>query len=129
MVRFFFDFFFQKLKNFYNIISLKGENFGSTTCLNEVYIGNKKCNITESSSTQISCVLGKNSQLVANVTHYVEVLVKNIGFAVHSKSFAVKFIPVVLSVSSKQGSLYGGNRFGIEGDGCVPVLTAFTLGS
>jgi hypothetical protein len=73
--------------------------------------------------------LGKNSQLVPNITYDVEVLVKNIGFAVHSKSFEVKFIPVVSSISRKQGSLYGGNQIVIEGDGFVPDLTAFTHGS
>ncbi len=97
--------------------------------MNEVYIGYQKCNITESSSTQISCILGKNSSLVPNVIHGVEVLIKNIGYAVHSKTLGVKFLPVVLSVSNNQGSLLGGNRIVIEGDGFVPELTAFTHGS
>ena len=68
----------------YNIFfsELKGTDFSSNQCENEVYINNILCATQSSSTTQITCKLGANSGLIPNVAYPIEILIKNQGFAV-----------------------------------------------
>ena len=55
----------------------------SSPCLNEVLIGNIKCNITSSSNTRIRCSLAVGSNLVYMIPNSVEVMVSGKGLANH----------------------------------------------
>ena len=82
---------------------LKGNNFSSTNCENEIFIGPVNCQIQSSSSTNIVCQIGSNSNLQAGTDYLVQVRVKNIGYAIPSSVFKLKFLPIISSSTPEQG--------------------------
>ena len=100
------------------ILTINGTGFSLTQCENIVYIGQVECTLLTSSSNQLTCQLGMNSGLLPNIMYTLEVLVKNIGYAIHQNGFyQVSFESVVNSVTPEQGSIYGGTLVTIQGDG------------
>jgi len=76
---------------------VEGEGFSELQCENEVYIGGVLCKQTPGNWTtsQLFCRLGMGSGLAQGADHQVEVLVKNFGYALHSDTFKVTFMPKV----------------------------------
>lgn len=111
-------------------ITIHGSGFSAVNCENEVLIGGVLCPLESSTSTQLVCTLGSGSGLEANVPHYVQVKVKNFGFAQNNQSqFSVKFIPKVVSFSPAIGSTAGGTNLTIIGDGFDRNNTLIIIGS
>ena len=108
------------LVNFDTLITIEGSGFSETSCENRVFIGGVACPVQQtSSSTSLTCKLGRNSNLVMSKSYEIEVLVDNVGFALHSSSssLTVQFQAVVTSMSPTTGSSTGGSEVVLEGDG------------
>lgn len=82
-----------------------------------------------SSATEVTCKLGLNSGLVANNFYSIELLIKNKGYALQNNYYQVKFLPVITSITSTEGSLAGGAQLSVSGDGFVSSKTLVVLGS
>ena len=103
-------------------LTITGENFSATQCENEVYIGGVLCPLDSSSVTSLVCTFGSGSELFPNYAHSIEVLVKNVGYAIQEGEFELQFIPVVSSFSPSTGSTAGGTTVTINGDGFIEGL-------
>jgi plastocyanin len=101
------------------LITINGTKFSSNSCENEVYIDTVLCKIINSSQTQLTCKIGKNSNLTPSKLYSVEILRKNYGYALKADNFQISFIPVITSLSFNQGSLAGGTQLKIMGDGFI----------
>ncbi|CAF0710276.1 unnamed protein product [Brachionus calyciflorus] len=106
--------------NYNTLITIDGTGFSSNQCENEVYLGGKKCSIQSSSTSRITCKLGANSGLSPNKLYDVEVLVKNIGFALQNDYYQINFQQVITSLTPTRGSNNGGTKVTINGDGFTP---------
>ena len=108
-------------------ITITGTSFSTAQCQNEVSVGPASCSIQSSSATQIVCKLGANSQLKAGLDYMLQVRVKNVGYALPSREFKIKFLPMVSSVTPTKGSTAGGTLLTINGDGFITGSTFVLL--
>ncbi len=88
---------------FESVIKIKGKYFSKNSCENEVYIDGTFCRLISSTSTSITCKIGLKSGLIPNKFYQIEVLVKNIGYALHNGLNQITFLPVILSIKPKKG--------------------------
>ena len=109
------------------LLTVSGTGFSSTSCENEVYINKVLCATVSSTSTQITCKLGLNSGLVPGTLYPIEVLLKNVGYAIQNAVYQISFLPVISAISTNQGSIAGGTLVNITGDGFVSALTLLDL--
>uniref|UniRef100_W5KUJ5 PKHD1 like 1, tandem duplicate 2 n=1 Tax=Astyanax mexicanus TaxID=7994 RepID=W5KUJ5_ASTMX len=102
-------------------ITLQGFGFSSIPCANEVTIGGASCRVTNSSSTEITCLLSPDSGLPVATPLPVQVRVNNLGTAMITTPSETRrrmvVLPVVDSVSPSTGSTTGGTRLLISGSG------------
>ena len=91
-------------------LTISGTGFSNNQCDNEVFIGGRACVLTASSSTQLTCQLGKESGLYANFPYSLEVLIKGKGYALQTDDFQVMFVPKIDVVSPSTGSVAGGTE-------------------
>lgn len=103
--------------NFDTVITVTGTGFSANDCENEVYIGGKKCEIEASSENSISCKIGSNSNLLSNRLYGIEVMKKNVGYALHNKFYEINFQSNVQSITPQVGSTTGGTKVAINGGG------------
>ena len=89
----------------FNFYLLKGEHFSTKQCENEAYINGISCKVVSSSSTEITCSIGKKSGLIQNKFYPIEVLVKNKGYALQKDYFRVNFLPSFLTIFPKTGKI------------------------
>ncbi|KAK2836335.1 hypothetical protein Q7C36_014204 [Tachysurus vachellii] len=112
---------------YHDPIIIQGSGFSDITCAIEVMIGNTSCNVTNSTSTMIQCLLSRDSGAPVGVLLPVQVQVDNLGTALltmlseSARRFAV--MPVLDSVSPAVGSTTGYTRLLLSGSG----LTAGTV--
>ena len=83
---------------------IQGSQFSATACENEIRINNILCATVSSSTTQITCKMGLNSGLVANTPYAIELLVKNVGYALQNDYYQINFLPSIISISKTQGT-------------------------
>lgn len=99
-------------------LTIRGTDFSSIECENEIYIGGKLCSINSVSSTELKCTIGKNSGLTAFKNHSIEVKVKNKGYALKTDNFIfVQFLAIANEITPSVGSTNGGALVTINGDG------------
>uniref|UniRef100_A0A8B9H868 Polycystic kidney and hepatic disease 1 (autosomal recessive)-like 1 n=1 Tax=Astyanax mexicanus TaxID=7994 RepID=A0A8B9H868_ASTMX len=102
-------------------ITLQGFGFSSIPCANEVTIGGASCRVTNSSSTEITCLLSPDSGVPVATPLPVQVRVNNLGTAMITTPSETRrrmvVLPVVDSVSPSTGSTTGGTRLLISGSG------------
>lgn len=103
--------------NFETDITISGSDFSSTQCENEVYIGGKKCSIKSQSTGSITCQIGENSTLVPNRHYDIEIMKKNVGFALQNNFYQINFQSIIKSIDPQSGSTTGGTKITIDGDG------------
>lgn len=106
--------------NFESIITIDGSGFSATECENEVYIGGKLCAIQMSTTSSIECKIDSNSTLVPNRLYDIEVMKKNVGFALHNTFYEIYFQSVIKTITPRIGSTTGGTKVTITGDGFTP---------
>jgi len=66
--------------------------------------------------------------LFANFNYNIEVLVSGKGYALQNDNFHIQFTPRVDSLSLSTGSVAGGTRLIISGDGFIPESTLVVIG-
>ncbi|KAL6460366.1 hypothetical protein MHYP_G00303320 [Metynnis hypsauchen] len=102
-------------------IVLQGSGFSSIPCANEVTVGNASCLVTNSTSTEITCLLSSDSGAPVGVAFPLQVQVNNLGAAMFTMpselSRRVVILPVVDSISPSSGSTSGRTRLTISGSG------------
>uniref|UniRef100_A0AAR2IPV4 Polycystic kidney and hepatic disease 1 (autosomal recessive)-like 1 n=1 Tax=Pygocentrus nattereri TaxID=42514 RepID=A0AAR2IPV4_PYGNA len=102
-------------------IVLRGSGFSNISCANEVTVGNASCRVTNSTSTEITCLLSSDSGAPVLVPLPVRVRVNNLGAAMLTMpselSRRVVILPVVDSISPSAGSTSGRTRLVISGSG------------
>ncbi len=84
--------------SFDEIVVIEGEGFSQVQCETDIFIGGVLCEQIPGNWTtsQLFCRLGMGSGLATGVDHQVEVLVKNFGYALHSKDkLTIRFMPKV----------------------------------
>ncbi|XP_033119893.1 fibrocystin-L-like [Anneissia japonica] len=102
-------------------ITISGSGFSNRACENKVYVGSHMCSVTTSTKTSIECIIETEDSLEVGYIHEISINVKNQGFALNSietprnRSFIL--IPSISSVTPTRGSLAGGTRLTISGDG------------
>lgn len=69
-----------------------------------------------------------NSGLVANTLYPIEILIKNKGYAIQNDLYQISFLPVISTISTNQGSLSGGTKISITGDGFSNSFTLINIG-
>jgi len=87
-------------------ITVAGNRFSSRECDNQILIGGVVCPLLSSSGDQLICQLSDESRLMSNILYQIEVLVKNIGYALHNGTFQVEFSSIVTAVSSHIGKYH-----------------------
>ena len=87
-------------------ITVAGNRFSSRECDNQILIGGVICPLLSSSVNLLICQLSDDSRLMPNILYQIEVLVKNIGYAIHNGRFQVEFSSIVTAVSSQLGKYY-----------------------
>lgn len=109
-------------------ITIEGTGFSTTQCENQVFVNGINCPIKTSSSSQLVCQFDSNTSLQPNVAYSIEVLVKNIGYALQNRTYLLRFLPSVTSVSQNVGSLMGGARLILLGKGFIASNTLVQIG-
>ena len=103
------------------IIQITGNGFGTETCQNEILINDHSCVAQSSNSTHIECVIDRNDTFPVGNWYSVFLNVLGKGSALTSIVSPVgrvfKMHPVVTSLSQEEGSIEGGTRLVIYGDG------------
>ncbi|KAG7317211.1 hypothetical protein KOW79_019509 [Hemibagrus wyckioides] len=106
---------------YHDPIIIQGSGFSDITCTIEVTIGNSSCNVINSTSTMIQCLLSSDSGAPVGVLLPVQVQVNNLGTALltmpseSARRFAV--MPVLDLVSPAAGSTTGYTRLLLTGSG------------
>ena len=85
-----------------SVITIKGKYFSKNPCENEVYINGAFCRLISSTSTSITCKIGRKSGLIPKQSYQIEVLVKNKGYALHNDLHEISFLPAIWSVTPKK---------------------------
>ncbi|KAI4871505.1 hypothetical protein NFI96_027165, partial [Prochilodus magdalenae] len=102
-------------------IVLQGSGFSNISCANEVRVGNASCNVINSTSTVITCLLSSDSGAPVGIPLPVQVRVNNLGAAMLTMpselSRRVVILPVVDSISPSVGSTSGRTRLIVSGSG------------
>ena len=111
-----------------DLISIKGSGFSLIQCENQVLINGFECEIFNFTQNQLNCYLNNSTSLQPNIAYNIEVLVKNIGFALKTSFLQIKFLPVITSFEPKIGSLSGGTNLNISGIGFIPQTTIIQIG-
>ncbi|XP_066530272.1 fibrocystin-L-like [Hoplias malabaricus] len=110
----------------HNPIILQGSAFSNISCANEVTVGNAPCQVINSSSTELTCLLSPDCGLSVGVLLPVQVRVNNLGSAIltmpSESSRRVVLLPVVDSVVPAVGSTTGFTRLLISGSGLIGGL-------
>ena len=103
-------------------LTIVGRAFGADW--GKVLIGESKCSISAWSKTNINCTLPSNS----HGTYPVHVSVKGNGFADVSGLDGISYTFIVKEMSPRKGSLMGGTKVSLEGEGfgnCSNVAVSF----
>ncbi|XP_078698697.1 fibrocystin-L-like isoform X2 [Branchiostoma floridae x Branchiostoma belcheri] len=103
-------------------VTIQGTGFGTSTCENEVLIGGYSCNVTSSTSNNITCVVNPGSNMPVGTFLPVSVNIKNRGYARMAipggeKSRMFALMPKITSIFPEQGSVEGGTQLTISGSG------------
>ncbi|ROL45843.1 Fibrocystin-L [Anabarilius grahami] len=105
----------------HDIITISGSGFSNINCANEVKVGDRPCNIINSTCTEINCQLSPDSGAPVGIPLPVSVRVNNLGTAILSmpKEYDRRFVvlPVVDSIFPLVGSTTGYTRLFISGSG------------
>ncbi|KAL7883851.1 hypothetical protein SRHO_G00015090 [Serrasalmus rhombeus] len=105
----------------HNPVVLQGSGFSSISCANEVTVGNASCLVTNSTSTEITCLLSSDNGAPVGVPLPIRVRVNNLGAAMLTMpselSRRMVILPVVDSISPSSGSTSGRTRLTISGSG------------
>ncbi|XP_033119895.1 fibrocystin-L-like [Anneissia japonica] len=103
-------------------ITITGSGFSDRNCENEVQIGyHHSCSVIFSNDSVIKCSIETESSLQVGYYQEISLNVKNKGFAHNSldtpatKSYIL--VPSIWSVDPREGSLAGGTRLTINGNG------------
>ncbi|KAI5091821.1 fibrocystin-L precursor, partial [Silurus meridionalis] len=106
---------------YHDPIIIQGSGFSSITCAIQVTIGNISCNVINSTSTMIQCLLSADSGTPVGILLPVQVQINNLGTALltmpseSARRYAV--MPVLDSVSPSVGSTTGYTRLLLTGSG------------
>ncbi|KAI5615922.1 fibrocystin-L precursor [Silurus asotus] len=106
---------------YHDPIIIQGSGFSSITCAIQVTIGNTSCNVINSTSTMIQCLLSADSGTPVGILLPVQVQINNLGTALltmpseSARRYAV--MPVLDSVSPSVGSTTGYTRLLLTGSG------------
>ena len=102
-------------------ITISGIEFSLDESSNDVTVGSSPCVVTESTQSEIKCTLQSNNETRIAVPHYVQLNVRNKGYALNTiqNDFNrhVIVLPHIRSVSPTSGSTEGGARLTIQGGG------------
>ncbi|XP_056106662.1 fibrocystin-L-like [Rhinichthys klamathensis goyatoka] len=105
----------------HDIININGSGFSNINCANEVKVGDRPCNVINSTSTEINCQLSPDSGAPVGIPLSVSVRINNLGTAIlyMPKEYDRRFVvlPVVDSVFPLVGSTTGYTRLFISGSG------------
>ena len=100
-------------------ITITGSGFSGTSCHNKVMFGSHSCVVTFSNESMIVCRLDTSKSPQAGVRRQVSVQVANRGHAMVFDEQPTHFVlkPRVTSLSPQDGSIKGGTKVTISGDG------------
>jgi hypothetical protein len=71
--------------------------------MNQVLIGNYFCPVISSTTTQIICKIGFNSGLTSGSIYYVDVRIRNFGFAIKNTTYLFQFLPIITLITPNTG--------------------------
>ena len=104
-----------------DLITITGTGFSLEDTLNEVTVGPVTCDVSQSNENSIKCTLQSNNDTRIGIPYYVQVNVKNKGYALNTiqKDFNRHAIalPHISRIRPTSGSTNGGTRLTIEGGG------------
>ena len=72
--------------------------------------------------------MDSNTNLQPNQAYPIEVLIKNLGYALQSNTSLLKFLPIINSISQNTGSLVGGTQITLLGQGFNSRTTLIQIG-
>lgn len=94
-------------------VTLYGSGFTNDIASIWVTIGGAKCDVIEANSTQITCIAAEH----AAGWYSVSVFIDAIGHASINESLCFNYLLTVISISPSVGSIGGGQRITITGNG------------
>ena len=104
-----------------DVITIKGSGFGAVNSENTVMFGEHTCDVTNSSITELTCLLNLSKQPRPWVRMPVHVDVSSFGRAIiapgENQTTWFEFVPSIDSISRKSGSHLGGTKTVIGGHG------------
>ncbi|CAF3294041.1 unnamed protein product [Rotaria sp. Silwood2] len=101
-------------------LTITGTNFDGNMCDYDIQIGSSyHCPIINMSSNTLTCQITANSTLDARTNQTVRVARHRQGYLSSRIPLKFRFLPSISSISPTIGSIYGGTRVTIDGDGFV----------
>ncbi|CAF4657274.1 unnamed protein product [Rotaria sp. Silwood1] len=99
-------------------LTITGTNFDGNMCDYDIQIGSSyHCPIINMSSNTLTCQIMANSTLDARTNQTVRVARHRQGYLSNRIPLKFRFLPSISSISPTIGSIYGGTRVTIDGDG------------
>ena len=102
-------------------LALRGTGFGDSVCQNTIMVGEHECVASFANSTYIECDVDTEDSLMVGELHAVSVTVNNRGLGINQvmtpAGRAFRMLPSVDEISLASGSLEGGTRLLMTGDG------------
>ena len=107
------------------VISIHGSGFGTEACQNEILINKYECVAITTTNNLIECVVDVKDTFQAGLTFYtVQLNVIDRGDAINEDMTpmgrAYRMVPSITGITRIRGSMEGGTRMTIFGDGFAP---------